>query len=158
MEAVHKPWFWLWVPLIGINPVAFIVADVTAEVIGQLCHTRRVRRLPVVEWLFATPAAHRVHHGSNPEYIDKNFGAVFIVWDRLFGTFEKEEADVIYGVGKQGDITVAQALTGGYPDLMTTMRTLPTTRLRVRYAFGSPGDPLSMMSRRSRTVAQPHPG
>jgi len=139
MEAVYKPWFGLWVPLIGINPVAFIIADVTAGVIGQLCHTRRVRRLPVVEWLFVTPAAHRVHHGSNPEYIDKNFGAVFIVWDRLFGTFEKEEAEVVYGIGKPGDITVAEALTGGYPELVTTIKSLPPTS-RIRYAFGAPGD------------------
>jgi len=115
------------------------VADVTAGVIGQLCHTSRVRRLPVVEWLFVTPAAHRVHHGSDPEYIDKNLGAVFIVWDRLFGTFEKEAAEVVYGIGKPGDITVAEALTGGYPELMTTMRSLPPTS-RTRYAFGAPGD------------------
>ncbi len=115
------------------------VADVTAGVIGQLCHTIRVRRLPVDEWLFVTPAAHRVHHGSNPEYIDKNFGAVFIVWDRLFGTFEKEAAEVVYGIGKPGDITVAEALTGGYPELVTTMKSLPTTS-RIRYAFGAPGN------------------
>jgi len=57
MEAVYKTWFGLWVPLIGINPVAFMIADVTVGVIGQLCHTRLVRRLPVVEWLFVTPAA-----------------------------------------------------------------------------------------------------
>ena len=118
METVYKPRFGLWVPLIGINPVAFIIAEVTAGVIGQLCQTRRVRRLPVVEWLFVTPAAHRVHHGSNPEYIDKNFGAVSIVWDRMSDTFEKEEAEVVYGIGKPGDITVAEAHAAAlYPNV-----------------------------------------
>ena len=90
-----------------------------------------------------TPAAHRVHHGSNPEYIDKNFGAVFIVWDRLFGTFEREVAEVVYGIGEQDDITVAEALTGGYPEQVTTMKTLPPAS-RIRSAFGAPGDPFTV--------------
>lgn len=155
MEAVYKPWFGLWVPLIGINPVAFIIADVTAGVIGQLCHTRRVRRLAVVEWLFVTPSAHRVHHGSNPEYIDKNFGAVFIVWDRLFGTFEEETTDVVYGIGKSGDISVGEALTGGYPELVTTMRTLPPSSW-IRHAFGAPGDPFTARSDRAISSRTDH--
>jgi len=135
--------------------VAVVISDDTAGVIGQLCHTGRVRRLPVVEWLFVTPAAHRVHHGSNPEYIDKNFGAVIIVWDRLFGTFEKEEAEVVYGIGKPGDITVAEALTGGYPELVTTMKSLPPTS-RIRYAFGAPGDALTAGSGGSGTSDPDH--
>lgn len=144
MEAVYKPWFGLWVPLIGIDPVAFIIADVTAGVIGQLCHTRRVRRLPVIERIFVTPSAHRVHHGSNPEYIDKNFGAVFLVWDHVFGTFEAERAEVVYGIGQPGDITIGDALTGGYPELVTNLRTLPSITSRARYALGAPGDPLTL--------------
>lgn len=55
-------------------------------------HTEAVRRLPApLEWLLNTPSHHRVHHGSNPRYLDRNYGGVFIVWDRLFGTFEAED-------------------------------------------------------------------
>ena len=50
------------------------------------------------EWLFNTPSHHRVHHGSNPQYLDRNYGGVFIVWDRLFGTFEPEVEPVRYGL------------------------------------------------------------
>ena len=51
-----------------------------------------------LEWLLVTPSHHRAHHGSNPEYVDRNYGNVFIVWDRLFGTFEPEAAPVRYGL------------------------------------------------------------
>lgn len=62
-------------------------------------HTEAVRRLPApVEWLFNTPSHHRVHHGRNPAYLDRNYGGVFIVWDRLFGTFEPEVEPVRYGL------------------------------------------------------------
>ncbi|MEL6188710.1 MAG: sterol desaturase family protein, partial [Myxococcota bacterium] len=62
-------------------------------------HTESVGRLGVFEGkLLNTPSAHRVHHGSNPAYIDKNYGGVFIVWDRLFGTYQPEVEDVRYGV------------------------------------------------------------
>ena len=62
-------------------------------------HTEAVRRLPApLEWLFNTPSHHRVHHGSNPCYLDRNYGGVFIVWDRLFGTFEPEVEPVRYGL------------------------------------------------------------
>lgn len=138
MEAVYKPWFGLWLPLIGFHPLAAIAMDVLAATIGQLYHTDRVRRIPVIEWFFVTPSHHRVHHGSNPEYIDRNFGAVFIVWDRLFGTFEPEVAPVRYGIGRKKIDTPTKALVGGYPRLWHELRDLPTWAGRVRYAVAPP--------------------
>ncbi len=62
-------------------------------------HTETVGHLPApFEWLLNTPSHHRVHHGSNPAYLDRNYGGVFIVWDRLFGTFEPEVEPVRYGL------------------------------------------------------------
>lgn len=139
MEAVYKPWIGLWVPLIGFNPVAFIALDILAATIGQLYHTESVRRVPVVERLFVTPSAHRVHHGSNPEYIDKNFGAVLIVWDKLFGTFEREVAPVVYGIGaKQRIDTPVKALMGGFPALVDDLHAISSKRARVRFALTPP--------------------
>jgi hypothetical protein len=51
-----------------------------------------------LEWILNTPSHHRVHHGSNPKYIDKNHAGTLIIWDRLFGTFQKEEEEVVYGI------------------------------------------------------------
>ncbi len=66
-------------------------------------HTEAVRSLGPLEWLLNTPSHHRVHHGSNPRYLDKNFGGIFIIWDRLFGTFEREDEPVVYGLTKNID-------------------------------------------------------
>ncbi len=140
MEAVYKPWFGLWLPLIGFHPFAAIAMDVFAATIAQLYHTEAIRRIPVLEHIFVTPSTHRVHHGSNAQYIDKNFGAVFIVWDRLFGTFQPETVPVVYGIGPDKRIdTPAAALVGGYPALVDAMRPMTTWSQRVRFAMSAPG-------------------
>ena len=138
MEAVYKPWLGLWLPLIGFHPVAAIALDVLAATMAQMYHTDSVRRLPIVDKLLVTPSAHRVHHGSNPEYIDKNFGAVFIVWDKLFGTFEPEVAQVTFGIGTKRIDTPVKALVGGYPALVAEMRSIVDWRARLRHAFAAP--------------------
>ena len=57
-------------------------------------HTEAINRLPApIEWVMNTPSHHRVHHATNPRYLDRNYAGVFIIWDRLFGTFEPERAD-----------------------------------------------------------------
>ncbi|MBF1800942.1 sterol desaturase family protein [Alloalcanivorax profundimaris] len=95
---------WLvYVPLalIGFNPVWIGVCYALSLVYQFFIHTTLVGRLhPWVEWLFNTPSHHRVHHGRNPDYIDRNYGGVFIVFDRLFGTFTEERDDqpVEYGI------------------------------------------------------------
>jgi alkylglycerol monooxygenase len=61
-------------------------------------HTRLIGRLGVLEYILVTPSHHRVHHGSNEKYLDKNYGDVFIIWDKLFGTFQKEEDEPVYGL------------------------------------------------------------
>ncbi|MCL4105849.1 UNVERIFIED_CONTAM: hypothetical protein GTU68_012487 [Idotea baltica] len=64
-------------------------------------HTRAIGKIhPIFSYLFNTPSHHRVHHGINPQYIDKNHGGTLIIWDRLFGTFQAEEEEVVYGVTK----------------------------------------------------------
>ena len=139
MEAFYKPWLGLWVPLIGFHPAAFIVLDVLAATIGQLQHTTAWRKRTVLDSLFVTPSAHRVHHASNREYIDKNFGAVLIVWDRWFGTYAPEITPVVYGLtgGKSID-SAAEVLVGGYPDLLKGIRTKHSVRARAAYLLARP--------------------
>lgn len=146
MEALYKPWLGLWLPLVGFHPLAGIVLDVAAAAMAQLYHTERDwgrgRLARLVGWVFVTPSAHRVHHGSNREYIDKNFGAVLIVWDRMFGTFQPETVPVRYGVGKDGLYSYRDMLTGGYPALWETARELPTWPQRIRFVAARPGSAL----------------
>ncbi|XP_063588584.1 alkylglycerol monooxygenase-like [Penaeus indicus] len=66
-------------------------------------HTDVIRKLGPIEWVFCTPSSHRVHHGANKWCLDKNYGSLLIVWDRIFGTFqeEKEGEEIVYGLVEQ---------------------------------------------------------
>jgi sterol desaturase/sphingolipid hydroxylase (fatty acid hydroxylase superfamily) len=139
MEAFYKPWLGLWVPLLGFNPVAFVALDALAATIGALQHTESWKRRTILDTVFVTPSAHRVHHGSNAEYIDKNYGAIFILWDRLFGTYEPEVAPVRYGlVGASSIDTPAKALVGGYPKLVAAARRTGSLTDGFRFLMAAP--------------------
>lgn len=87
------------VPLMGFHPIIFFVTNQLAILFQFWVHTEYIRKLPrFVEYILATPSNHRVHHGSQPKYINKNYGATFIIWDRIFGTYQPEEEQVVYGL------------------------------------------------------------
>ena len=91
--------FFIPVALMGFDPVLFFICH-QIEVLYQFwIHTEYIRKLPApIEYIFTTPSHHRVHHSKNEKYIDKNFGSTFIIWDRLFGTFQAEEEQADYGI------------------------------------------------------------
>ncbi len=107
LTALRQPWthiplgiFWMPLPLLGLRP-EILLAVHTISLIYQYClHTELVGKLGPLELVFSTPSHHRVHHGSNARYIDKNHGGIFIVWDRLFGTFQVEDEQPVYGLTK----------------------------------------------------------
>lgn len=101
-ELLYKYMFWLWLPLVGFEPW-MILAMMSVSLAYQFwVHTEAIRRLGPLEWIFSTPSAHRVHHASNVIYLDRNHGGILIIWDRLFGTYQKEldEEPVVYGLTK----------------------------------------------------------
>ena len=82
-------------------PIYMYVSIATCQLIYQFwVHTQHIPKLGFLEWFMVTPSNHRVHHAQNPEYIDKNYGGLLIIWDRLFGTFKEEDKqlDPIYGI------------------------------------------------------------
>jgi len=90
--------FYAVLALAGVSPLVYLVAYGVNRLYQFWIHTELVRTLPApCEWVLNTPSHHRVHHGVQPQYLDKNFGAVLILWDRLFGTFEPEGERVKYG-------------------------------------------------------------
>lgn len=95
---ITKVPFFFVLPLIGFDPLITTLAGAAATLWGVTGHTQIIKTLGPLEYIFVTPSSHRVHHGSNPEYIDKNYGNMFIVWDRIFGTFAKEKNKVIFGI------------------------------------------------------------
>lgn len=105
--ALRQPAFqglttWLWrLPLALALPFRMFVVLVVVDFLYQfLQHTRYVGKLGPLEWVMNTPSHHRVHHGSDAKYLDKNYGGMLIIWDRLFGTFQEEEEEPTFGVTK----------------------------------------------------------
>ena len=101
-QALARTLFWSFLPLIGF-PAGMITSMLIIHgAYPFFIHTRLIGKLGILEYLFVTPSHHRVHHASNEKYLDKNYGDVLIIWDKLFGTFQKEEDNVpiVYGLTK----------------------------------------------------------
>ncbi|MDF2153517.1 sterol desaturase family protein [Vibrio sp. CAU 1672] len=92
--------FWLPLVMIGFNPKWVVFVVLLNLGLQFFVHTQWIRSLGPLERVFNTPSHHRVHHGVNRQYIDKNYAGVLIIWDRLFGTFEPEVETVRYGISK----------------------------------------------------------
>lgn len=100
LESFTAPFFYLPLAVLGFPPIMYL-AGVTIDTLYQFwIHTRTVGRLGPLEWVLNTPSHHRVHHGIDPEYVDRNYGGIFIFWDRLFGTFRREGREPVYGTVK----------------------------------------------------------
>ena len=100
MQAFVRTCFWAVLPLLGF-PVSMITTMLLIHGIYPFfIHTRLIGKLGILEYILVTPSHHRVHHASNEKYLDKNYGDVFIIWDKLFGTFQKEEEEPVYGLTK----------------------------------------------------------
>ncbi len=94
--------FWIWMPAVGFEPWMVLLAQSWSLIYQFWIHTERIRRLPrPLEAVLNTPSHHRVHHGINEQYLDRNYGGILIIWDRLFGTYEPEGERVRYGLTTQ---------------------------------------------------------
>ena len=133
--------FFLPVALCGFHPIIFFVVSQVAVLFQFWVHTEYIGRLhPIIEYIFATPSNHRVHHGSQEKYLDKNFAATFIFWDRMFGTYQKEEERPIYGLTKRiGDRMDPLFLNfHEFNEMMQDVKKAKGFRKKLFYLFGSP--------------------
>jgi sterol desaturase/sphingolipid hydroxylase (fatty acid hydroxylase superfamily) len=133
--------FWLWMPLVGF-PVWMVLLAQSWSLIYQFwIHTERVRRLPrALEAVLNTPSHHRVHHGSNEVYLDKNYGGILIVWDRLFGTFTNEGERVRYGLTKNlASFNPVRVAFHEYMAMWHDVRAARGMRDRLGVVFRGPG-------------------
>ena len=146
--ALRQPWtpwthllFYPPLALLGVRPWMILAAEGIDLIYQFWVHTEAVRRMPRwFELVFNTPSHHRVHHGSNPEYLDKNYGGILIVFDRLFGTFEPEVAPVRYGLTKNIDtFNPARIAFHEYAAIGRDLRAARTWRHRVGHLLRGPG-------------------
>lgn len=102
-QAFARMMFWSVLPVIGFPPAMIISVQLIHGLYPFFIHTRTIGKLGVLEYIFVTPSHHRVHHACNEKYLDKNYGDVLIIWDKLFGTFVTEEEEPEYGLTKPLD-------------------------------------------------------
>lgn len=135
--------FWLWLPLIGFEPIMVMTMQAISLIYQFWIHTEVIRRLGPLEWVFNTPSHHRVHHASNVRYLDRNHAGVLIIWDRIFGTFvpEDDNEPPVYGLTK--NLETYNPFRIAFHEWVDIWRDVRQPGLkpkeRLMYVFGPPG-------------------
>jgi sterol desaturase/sphingolipid hydroxylase (fatty acid hydroxylase superfamily) len=146
-ELLSGTWlFHLPLYLLGLNPLAVHGMSAVNLFYQFWLHTDLVGRLGPLEWLFNTPSHHRVHHASNAEYLDRNYGGILIVWDRLLGTFaeERPQTRITYGlVHPLGSLNPVRIALHEWLAIARDVGRASSWRERLRQAFGRPADSLA---------------
>jgi len=126
--------------LLGFRPELIASARGINLLYQYWFHTDAIRTLGPFEEVFNTPSHHRVHHGSNPQYLDRNHGSILIVWDRLFGTFEREDEPVVYGLTKNIEtFDPVRIATHEHADMLRDVARSTTWPERLSYVLRGPG-------------------
>ena len=141
LDGFFPLFFHLPLVLAGFDPILVLFAEAVVQIYQTALHTETIGKLPrPVEAVMNTPSHHRVHHGSNPRYIDKNYGGIFIVWDRLFGTFEEETEPVVYGITRPlGTVNPFVVFFHGYTRLARQVYTARGIGAKLGHLLRPPG-------------------
>ena len=150
--------FWFYIPLavIGVPWEMFIVTSSLNTLYQFWIHTRLIGRMGWLEHIINTPSHHRVHHGQNPKYIDKNHAGTLIIWDKMFGTFQQEEEEPVYGVTEPvSSWNVMWANVHVWVDSWHRFRAATTWQDKLRVWFGKPGFIPSSLPQKTEWVEFP---
>ena len=148
--GIRVPWtsmitgnflFWLWMPVAGFTPSMIITMKSVSVIYQFWLHTEKIRKLPFwIEAIFNTPSHHRVHHGTEPDYLDKNLGGTLIIFDRLFGTFIKETYKPTYGLTKKIKSTNPVVIAfNEWGNLTRDLKNAKSIGEGLNFIFNSPG-------------------
>jgi sterol desaturase/sphingolipid hydroxylase (fatty acid hydroxylase superfamily) len=146
--ALRQPWtpmtalpFWAPLALLGFAPWMIFLQISISQVYQFWIHTERVSKLPAwYEFFFNTPSHHRVHHGANEMYLDRNYGSTLIVWDRVFGTYQDETERARYGLTKNiSTFQPARVAFHEFAAIARDVRAASSWRDRLGYLFRGPG-------------------
>ena len=98
LEGIYRLGYWSFFCFIGFPAISVFIVDGVSLIYQALLHTKYIGKFGMLEHLINTPSSHRVHHSCKPEHIDKNFGGVLIIWDKIFNTYCSEVTEPKYGV------------------------------------------------------------
>jgi sterol desaturase/sphingolipid hydroxylase (fatty acid hydroxylase superfamily) len=133
--------FWLWMPAVGFEPWMVLLAQSWSLIYQFWIHTEKIRKLPApLEAVLNTPSHHRVHHGANEVYLDRNYAGILIIWDKLFGTFAPEGERVKYGLTTNiGTFRPVRVAFHEYVAMWHDLRRVHGTRNKLGVVFRGPG-------------------
>lgn len=139
LEGIYTWVFFMPLAFFGIPWQIFVVAYSVSLLWQFLVHTQFINRLGFLESFMSTPSHHRVHHGKNERYIDKNYGAFFIVWDKMFGTFEPETEQVEYGITQPlANENPVWSNVHHHADIAKRVWAAETRKEKIKWIFGRP--------------------
>lgn len=140
-QAVVRCLFWSVLPLAGFSASMITTLLLVHGLYPFFIHTQTIGRLGILEYFLVTPSHHRVHHSSNPEYLDKNYGDVLIIWDKLFGTFKKETVQPIFGLTKPLNSYSFLWQHFHFPlEMAVSLKNAKSWKQRWKVVFGRPDD------------------
>ena len=140
LQVIWTSFFYLPLALIGFNTLDFALMVALSTVYQFWIHTETIKKLGPLEYIFNTPSHHRVHHGRDPKYIDKNLAGVLITWDMLFGTFQKEEEKPCYGITRPVKTwNPVWANLDHYVFMWSDLKKIRGLQNKIKYVFYKPG-------------------
>ena len=140
LQTVWTFAFNLPIALLGFDPMHFVLVSAFNTLYQFWIHTETIGKMGWFEYVFNTPSHHRVHHGRNPKYIDKNHAGSLIIWDKMFGTFQPEEEKPTYGITKPlNSWNPVYANISHYVEMGKDMKRIPSWSDKIKYMFMKPG-------------------
>lgn len=140
LQVVWTFSFSLPIALLGFDTIHFALISALNTLYQFWIHTETINKMGWFEYIFNTPSHHRVHHGRNPKYIDKNHAGSLIIWDKMFGTFQAEEEKPIYGITKPiNSWNAAWANMSHYVEMGKDLKRINRWSDKIRYLFKKPG-------------------
>ena len=140
LQTVWTFAFNLPIALLGFDPLHFVLVSAFNTLYQFWIHTETIGKMGWFEYIFNTPSHHRVHHGRNPKYIDKNHAGSLIIWDKMFGTFQPEEEKPTYGITKPiNSWNPVFANISHYVEMSKDMKRIPSWSDKIKYMFMKPG-------------------
>jgi len=139
LQAFLRNGFWCILPLVGFHPAMIISILVIHGTYSFFTHTQMIRKLGWLEHILITPSHHRVHHASNEKYLNKNYGDLFVFWDKMFGTFQGEEEEPSYGLTHPlKSYSFIWQHFHYFMEILATFRKAKTFKDRWQVVFGRP--------------------
>lgn len=139
-QPIYRFIFFIPLTLLGFRGIDIMFIYSATQIYGILIHTQSVGKLGVLEYFLSTPSHHRVHHGSNVKYLDKNMGMLLIIWDKIFGTFEAEDEKVVYGLTENlNSYNPIKMVFHEWTNIFHDLKKPSSFKTKLMYVFGPPG-------------------